>query len=181
MLRMLSLLIASAVVAARLKNNAGPRTPTWLRHYNGSVAPARCGDINIEPLFPVGISDETIKRYASNSVEDYSAYVLELGECGKTYAGHNPEGLLNHSWPVINMTKRNNPPSLAAPWFTRGSKTGGGLPGIPGTSGTFQELCLSECGCSSNNQTVQDQPYLCPKGGCSHFGVAGYCCPPCTD
>ena len=34
-----------------------PRPPVWLRHYNLSVVPPRCGDINIEPLFPFDIDD----------------------------------------------------------------------------------------------------------------------------
>ena len=74
---LLALAVSAALAAAPISVRSlaavvVARTPMWIRHYNASVAPARCGDINIEPLFPIGISDETIQRYASNSIEDYS-------------------------------------------------------------------------------------------------------------
>ena len=62
-----------------------PRQPMWLRHYNLSVVPPRCGDINIEPLFPFGdaFDDRFIFDYAQCTIEEFSSYVLERGECGK--------------------------------------------------------------------------------------------------
>ena len=161
MLRTFSLLLLASAADA-LPVVVVARAPVWLRHYNASVAPPRCGDINIEPLFPIGISNETIRRYASNTVEDYSPYVLELGECGKSCCG--PDEPLNHSWPVINMTKRNNPPSLPAPWFTHGNKPGEGF--------LLFQLCVDECVCSATGKTVHSGPGIqCPVAGC----------PPCTD
>ena len=41
-----------------------PRTPVWLRHYNLSVVPPRCGDIDIAPLFPYDVDDSFIFDYA---------------------------------------------------------------------------------------------------------------------
>ena len=45
--------------------------------------PPRCGDINIEPLMPPDMSDTFVANYVYNSIEEYSSYVLEKGECGK--------------------------------------------------------------------------------------------------
>ena len=81
--------------------NAVPRKPVWLRHYNLSVVPPRCGDINLEPLFPFWVCDEDIQDYASISIEEFEPYVLERGECGKVGPDGNPRAL--------SYTKRNNP------------------------------------------------------------------------
>ena len=45
--------------------------------------PPRCGDINIEPLMPPDMSDVFIADYVACTIEEYSSYVLEKGECGK--------------------------------------------------------------------------------------------------
>lgn len=45
--------------------------------------PPRCGDINIEPLMPFDLGDDFIADYVSSTLEDYSSYVLERGQCGK--------------------------------------------------------------------------------------------------
>jgi hypothetical protein len=141
-----------------------PRKPLWLRHYNLSVVPPRCGDINIEPLFPFDTDDRFIFDYAQCTIEEFSSYVLEEGECGKAGPDGNPRAL--------SYTKRSNPASLGTPWLGPGGGEDGGPgdPGYPGTGGSFQTLCVEECSCSTSGHTIQD-PGACPLGGC----------PPCTD
>ena len=81
--------------------NETPRKPVWLRHYNLSVVPPRCGDINLETLFPFWMSDDYIEDYASITIEEFEPYVLERGECGKLGPDGNPRAL--------SYTKRSNP------------------------------------------------------------------------
>jgi hypothetical protein len=143
-----------------------PRKPVWLRHYNLSVVPPRCGDINIEPLFPYDIPDVFIDRYAENTIALFSSFVLEFGECGKVGPQGNPRAL--------SYTKRSNPASAGTPWLGPGggSGVGPGEPGYPSSAGgSFEGLCLAECQCSTTGHPV-DSP-------CSFGGAAP--CPACTD
>ena len=78
-----------------------PRKPQWLRHYNLSVVPSRCGDINLEPLMPFWLGDDYIRNYVAITIEEFSPYVLERGECGKVGPYGNPR--------AISYTKRANP------------------------------------------------------------------------
>jgi len=152
-----------------------PRNAVWLRHYNLSVVPPRCGDINIEPLFPYDIPDVFIFRYAQVTVEEFSSFALEHGECGKVGPYGNPGAL--------SYTQRSNPASMATPWLGPGGGAGGGPgdPGYPGTGGSFQSLCESECVCNTQNETVHDPG--CPTLGCvpcsdtNCFGRCAVCSP----
>ena len=157
-------LLAASTTAAPIAPPV-PRQPMWLRHFNMSVTPPRCGDINIEPLFPFGdaFDDRFIFDYAQCTIEDFSSYVLERGECGKVGPDGNPRAL--------SYTKRGNPASLGTPWLGPGGGEGGGPgdPGYPGTGGSLQGLCVAECACSTSGQTVKAPG--CPTGGC----------PACTD
>ena len=135
-----------------------PRTPVWLRHYNLSVVPPRCGDINIALLFPYDIDNSFIFDYAENTIQQFSSFVLEQGECGKVGPYGNPRALA--------YTKRSNPASSGTPWLgpDGGGGAGPGAPGYPGTGGySFQELCFEECDCQTGAGPV-------PGMG-----------PPCTD
>jgi hypothetical protein len=95
-----------------------PRKPVWLRHYNLSVVPPRCGDINIEPLFPYDVNNDFIIYYATRAIEDFSSFVLENGECGKVGPHGNPRAL--------SYTKRSNPASAGTPWLGPGGGSGVG-------------------------------------------------------
>ena len=142
-------------------NKPVPRTPVWLRHYNLSVVPPRCGDINIAPLFPYDIDDRFISNYAGVTIEEFSSFVLEHGECGKVGPYGNPRAL--------SYTKRSNPASTGTPWLGPDGGAGGGPgdPGYPGTGGSFQSLCMGECGCLTGGTAG-------PTGGMNGSG-------PCTD
>ena len=89
-----------------------PRTPLWLRHYNLSVVPPRCGDINIEPLFPFDADNSFTYDYGQVTIEEFSSFVLEHGECGKVGPHGNPRAL--------SYTKRSNPASTGTPWLGPG-------------------------------------------------------------
>eukprot|EP00729_Bicosta_minor_P024867 gene24867-33002_t len=128
------------------------RAPQWLRHYNLSVVPPRCGDINIEPLMPPDMSDTFIADYVACTIEEYSSYVLEKGD---------------------------NPASLGTPWLGPGGGEGGGPgdPGYPGSGGSLQQLCLAECSCSTSGKPIDDQgdcrPGPCPV--CTDTNCVGRC------
>ena len=69
--------------------------------------------------------------------------------------------------------------SLGAPWLGPGggSKGGPGDPGYNQTGGSFQALCLDECGCSTSGK-----PYMCETASTCEPGTApGYTYPACTD
>ena len=145
-----------------------PRTPVWLRHYNLSVVPPRCGDINIEPLFPADIDNSFIANYASVAIEEFSPFVLENGECGKVGPYGNPRALA--------YTKRGNPASARTPWLGPGGGASQGPgdpghPGPPGGGGTFLELCADLCACSTSGHHTTPPTGRCPAEGC----------PACTD
>ena len=143
-----------------------PRTPVWLRHYNLSVVPPRCGDINIEPLFPYDLDDRFIFDYAQCTIEE-ATYVLEHGECGKVGPYGNPNAL--------SYTKRSNPASIGTSWFgpDGGTGAGPGDPGYPGTGGSFYELCKEECQCVTNGIPIAPNKH---DNGCPIEG-----CPVCSD
>ena len=83
-----------------------PRRPVWLRHYNLSVVPPRCGDIDLEPLFPFWMVDTDIQDYADITIEEFEPYVLERGECGKVGSSiYGPDGNPR----ALSYTKRSNP------------------------------------------------------------------------
>ena len=148
-----------------------PRKPQWLRHYNLSVVPPRCGDINLEPLMPFDMSDIFIEDYAGVTIEAFSPYVLEKGECGMVGPNGNPRAL--------SYTKRSNPASLGTPWLGPGggSSAGPGDPGYNQSGGSLQALCLTECGCSTSGK-----PYMCTDADTCIPGTApGYTYPACTD
>ena len=149
-----------------------PRTPVWLRHYNLSVVPPRCGDVNIEPLLPFDVDNQFIANYAKNAIASFSSFVLERGECGKVGPFGNPRAL--------SYTKRSNPASTSTPWLGPGGGAGGGPgdPGEPGSAGTsFEGLCLEECMCSTTGHPVDDQsdcrPGPCPA--CTDTNCVGRC------
>jgi len=163
MIRLVALLGSMASFGNALPVSTG-RAPQWLRHYNLSVVPPRCGDINIEPLMPAAMDDQDIRDYAGCTIEEFSSFVLEWGECGQVGPFGNPGAL--------SYTKRSNPASLGTPWLGPGGGQGGGPgdPGYPGTGGSFQTLCLSECSCSTSGHPIDDQG-VCRPGPC----------PVCTD
>ena len=59
-------------------------------------------------------------------------------------------------------------PSLGAPWLGPGggSKGGPGDPGYNHTGGSFQALCIDECGCSSSGK-----PYRCTDADTCEPGI----------
>jgi uncharacterized surface protein with fasciclin (FAS1) repeats len=143
-----------------LKAPLPPRRPAFVRHFNLSVVPARCGDIDVEPLMPPFVSDDLVQDYAAISVDYYSDAQLEKGGCGKDY----PSGGM-----ASTFTKRANPPSLPAPWFSTGDSSRGA---------SFPILCLAECQCILGNHTPAVHPIT---NDCRDSLGKSIICPPCKD
>ena len=130
------------------------RRPAFVRHFNFSVVPKRCGHIDMEPLLPPELSDQDVSDYLEitlNALGLDGIEYLRPGECGKVYDNHDclwesgtikcevrPSWQGDHS--AVPFTKRNNPPSLPTPWVAAGN--GGQVDHV------FTWECLNVCKCT---------------------------------
>jgi len=149
------------------------REPAFVRHFNFSVVPKRCGHIDMEPLLPPEWSSQDVSDYLQITLDAMGVsgmvpeYLSDCGqnrfscECGKSYADHRCTWLSGRlkcgpggGMPVndsraARFTKRNDPPTLPTPWVTAGH--GGEDPRpcpICKVDTLFAEECLSNCKCA---------------------------------
>ena len=149
------------------------RRPAFVRHFNFSVVPKRCGHIDMEPLLPPEWSSQDVSDYLQITLDAMGVsgmtpeYLSDCGqnrfscECGKSYADHRCTWLSGRlkcgpggGMPVndsraARFTKRNDPPTLPTPWVTAGH--GGEDPRPCPTCKVdtlFAEECLSNCKCA---------------------------------
>jgi len=149
------------------------RSPAFVRHFNFSVVPHRCGHINMEPLLPPELSNEEVLLYTQITLDALGiegSGLLSGGECGKVYDDHEclwQNGTIRcevDNGPdrsAVNFTKRNNPPTVPTPWVAAGS---GPFPGAR----LFASECLYACKCVLHNPAASSLA--------AHTGA-----PPCTD
>jgi hypothetical protein len=130
------------------------RLPAFVRHFNFSVVPKRCGHIDMEPLLPLELSNQDVSNYLQITLDALGPVTLggtgylSPGECGKVYDNHDrlwQSGTIRceerhspgHS--AQNVTKRDNPPSLPTPWVN---------PGGGEVNHVIAYECLATCKCT---------------------------------
>jgi len=155
------------------------RLPAFVRHFNFSVVPKRCGHINMEPLLPLELNNQDVADYLQITLvaigEDGTEY-LSPGECGKVYDEHDciwQSGTLRCAMPTppdhsaVPFTKRNNPPSLPTPWVAAGDGDRDGLP-------FFASECLLTCKCTLQPAASRGAAHT-EAPPCSDSALTGIC------
>ena len=144
------------------------RAQAFVRHFNFSVVPKRCGHIDMEPLLPPELSNQQVSDYLQITLDalgvegpyfpgpsNKDGYLMP-GPCGKVHWTYNnggcgwrngtikcppPSAFNSPDYSAVKFTKRNNPPSLPTPWVTAGYG--------PGQVGTvFASECNAVCKCT---------------------------------
>ena len=158
------------------------RRPAFVRHFNFSVVPKRCGHIDMEPLLPPELSDQEVSDYlqitldALDAIDGGAIDYLRPGECGKVYDNHDclwQSGTIRceeqhqPDYSAAKFTRRNHPSSLPTPWVTAGNH---------GEQSLFAVECLGACNCTlrppASGEAATSRTEAPP---CSDSALTGFC------
>ena len=151
------------------------RRPAFVRHFNFSVVPKRCGHIDMEPLLPPELSDLEVSEYLQMTLDalgDDGVEWLHPGQCGQVYDNHDclwQSGTIRceeqhqPDYSAAKFTTRNNPSFIPTPWVTAGN--GGRVESL------FASQCLLVCKCTLRP----------PASGEAATATSRTEAPPCSD